>query len=63
MDAAVLIFLFVMLIPAVYVTLYIRRVIRVRRETVLEQQRRLEAQLRKQRALVRNPKSATRRTL
>ena len=63
MDVAVLAFLAFMLIPAVLVTLYIRRVIRVRQEGTRERQRHLEAQLRKQRALARNPKSVSRRAL
>ncbi len=63
MDPAVLIFLFLMVVPAVFVTLYIRRVIRIRQESARERQRHLEAQLRKQHALERNPKSVSRRTL
>lgn len=63
MDAAVLLFLAFMLVPAILVTLYVRRVIRIRQETVRERQRHLEAQLRKQHALTRNPKSVSRRTL
>ena len=63
MDAAVLIFLALMLVPAILVTLYIRRVIHIRQEGARERRRHLEAQLRKQRALARNPKSVSRRTL
>lgn len=63
MDAAVLLFLLFMLVPAVLVTLYIRRVIRVRQDSARERHRHLESQLRKQRALTRNPKSVSRRTL
>ena len=62
MDVAVFAFLIAMLIPAVLVTLYIRRVIRVRQEAERERQRQLEARLRRQQAFVGNPKSVTRRT-
>lgn len=63
MDAAVLVFLAFMLVPAVLVTLYIRRVIHTRQESAREHQRHLEAQLRKQRAYVGNRKSVSRRTM
>ena len=62
MDVAVFAFLIAMLIPAVLVTLYIRRVIRVRQEAERERQRQLAARLRRQQAFVGNPKSVTRRT-
>jgi hypothetical protein len=62
MDVAVFVFLMFMLVPAVLVTLYIRRVIRVRQEAERERRRQLEAQLRRQQAFVGNPKSVTRRT-
>ena len=62
MDAAVFAFLIFMLVPAVLVTLYIRRVIRVRQEAERERRRQLEAQLRRHQAFVGNPKSVSRRT-
>ncbi len=62
MDVAVFAFLIAMLVPAVLVTLYIRRVIRVRQEAERERRRQLEARLRRQQAFVGNPKSVTRRT-
>ena len=62
MDVAVFAFLVAMIIPAVLVTLYIRRVIRVRQEAERERQRQLAARLRRQQAFIGNPKSITRRT-
>ena len=61
MDAAVLAFLFVMLVPAVLVTLYIRREIRNRQHAARERQRQLEEFQRKRQALIGNPKSVSRR--
>jgi hypothetical protein len=61
MDIAIIAFLAFMVIPSVYVTLYIRRVIRLRQEAAREHQRRLEAQARKQQTLRGNPNAVTRR--
>lgn len=61
MDAAVLVFLLFMLVPAILVTFYIRREIRNRQYVARERQRQLEEHLRRQQATIGNPKSVSRR--
>lgn len=60
MDIAVTIFLLCLVVPAVLVTLYIRREIRNRLDFQRERLRQLEELQRKQAALIGNPKSVTR---
>ncbi len=61
MDIAIIIFLAFMIVPALFVTLYIRRLIRLRQDATHERRRQLEAHQRKRAAALGNPKSVTRR--
>ena len=60
MDIAIVSFLLVMIVPAVFVTLYIRREIRKRQDATRDRLRELEHFQRRQSAAMRNPKSVSR---
>jgi hypothetical protein len=61
MDTAIIVFLLFLIIPALLVTLYIRREIRNRQDAARERMRQLEDYQRRQYASLGNPKSVSRR--